>query len=197
MVVQGYLSLNDIRRTNRVRIGIDLKAGNRNHVLDAVRQNGYALQYASDKLRGDKEITMAAMINNSGAGKFSSIEDQDKRTIEELISKSERELQTLCNKSDQFTTLFCVVKNGRLLQHASEELKGNREVVLAAVRQDGYALEYASEELKGDREVVLEAVKQDGYALEHASAELKGDREVVLEAVKQDGRALQYASAEL
>ena len=39
--------------------------------------------------------------------------------------------------------------------------------------------------LKGDREVVLEAVKQNGGALEDASEELKGDREVVMAAVKQ------------
>ena len=34
-------------------------------------------------------------------------------------------------------------------------------VVLAAVRQDWRALEYGSEEVRGDREVVLAAVKQD------------------------------------
>ena len=31
------------------------------------------------------------------------------------------------------------------VQHASEEMRGNWEVLLAAVRQDGSALEYASE----------------------------------------------------
>jgi hypothetical protein len=55
------------------------------------------------------------------------------------------------------------------------------------VAKDGRALEYASAELKGDREVVLAAVAQDGRALKHASAELKGDREVALAAVAQNG----------
>ena len=36
-------------------------------------------------------------------------------------------------------------------------LIADREVVLAAVQQDGDALRYASEELRGDREVVLAA----------------------------------------
>jgi hypothetical protein len=35
-------------------------------------------------------------------------------------------------------------------------------VVLAAVQQKGWALEYASEELRGDREVVLAAVQRNG-----------------------------------
>ena len=47
-----------------------------------------------------------------------------------------------------------------------------------------------SEKLRGDREVVLAAVKQNGNALKHAPEEWRGDREVVLAAVKQNGNAL-------
>ena len=39
----------------------------------------------------------------------------------------------------------------------------------AAVQQDGFALCKASDELRGDREVVLAAVQKDGKALEYAS----------------------------
>ena len=35
-------------------------------------------------------------------------------------------------------------------------------MALEAVRQDGDALEHASEDLRGDREVVLEAVRRSG-----------------------------------
>ena len=35
-----------------------------------------------------------------------------------------------------------------------EELKRDREVVVEAVRQNGGALQFASEELKGDRDVL-------------------------------------------
>ena len=76
------------------------------------------------------------------------------------------------------------------------ELKGDREIVMEAVKQSGWALQYASAELQGDRET-LEAVKQYGVALEYALAELKGDREIVMAAVKQNGFALRHASAEL
>jgi hypothetical protein len=41
------------------------------------------------------------------------------------------------------------------------------------VRRDGFALKYASEELKGDREVVLTAVKQDWFAFRYVSEALK------------------------
>ena len=35
----------------------------------------------------------------------------------------------------------------------------DRNKLLEAVREDGFALGYASEELRGDKEVVLEAVR--------------------------------------
>jgi hypothetical protein len=41
------------------------------------------------------------------------------------------------------------------------------------------ALEYASNELKADKEVVIAAVKQNAYALMYASDELKADPEML------------------
>jgi len=83
------------------------------------------------------------------------------------------------------------------LECASDELKNDRGVVLAAVSNYGRALEcaleYASDELKNDREIVLKAVGNKGFALRYASDELKNDREVVLAAVGNKGYALRFA----
>ena len=46
---------------------------------------------------------------------------------------------------------------------------------MAAVQESGQALYYASEELKNDREVVLAAVQQNGEALRNASPERQND----------------------
>lgn len=86
---------------------------------------------------------------------------------------------------------------GSMLFYASEELRGDKEVVLEAVRSFEYAIGFASEELRKDREVVLEAVRYDGEALLNVSNFYGGDREVVLEAVRNNGEALNYASEEL
>ena len=45
--------------------------------------------------------------------------------------------------------------------------------------EDGYALGYASAALRGDKEVVLAAVAQKSDALQYASAEWKVDKEVL------------------
>ena len=83
------------------------------------------------------------------------------------------------------------------LQFATEELKGDRKIVMAAVSQDCYALEFATEELQGDPEIVMQAVSQNGFALQFAAEELKGDREIVMAAVSQNGFALRCATEEL
>ena len=66
-----------------------------------------------------------------------------------------------------------------LISTKSKKWKGDREIVMEAVKQSGNALQYASAELKGDREFMMEAVKQVGHALSYASAELKKDREIM------------------
>jgi hypothetical protein len=90
-----------------------------------------------------------------------------------------------------------VKKNGFALQYASEELKADREIVVAAVKRDGLALGYVSEGFKDDIEIVLAAVQQNGLALQYASEELRNDRKVVLAVIQQNEEALMYAPEEL
>jgi hypothetical protein len=141
-------------------------------VLAAVKQSGYALQYASEELRGNEEILLAVVKQDGYALQYAS---EELRGNEEIV-------------------LAAVKQNGCALWYASEELRGNEEIVLAAVKQEGHALKYASEELRGNEEIVLAAVKQNGCALQYGSEELRGNEEIVLAAVQQNnGPVLWYA----
>ena len=53
------------------------------------------------------------------------------------------------------------------------------------------------EPLRGDRGVVLAAVRESGLALRWASAALRADVEVASVAVEQDGRALEFVGEAL
>jgi len=64
------------------------------------------------------------------------------------------------------------------LKFAAQELRGDREVVIAAVQRDGWALEFAAPTLQADCIVVLAAVQQDGWALQFAAPGVQADREV-------------------
>ena len=50
-------------------------------------------------------------------------------------------------------------QNGEALRYASEELKADKEVVMAAVQRYGSALEYASEALRGDPDIIAAAAQ--------------------------------------
>ena len=90
-----------------------------------------------------------------------------------------------------------MARNGITLHWASDALRADKDVVLAAVRDDADALAWASEALQADKDVVLAAVNNDGWALYDASKALRADKEVVLAAVTNNGRALESASYQL
>ena len=81
------------------------------------------------------------------------------------------------------------------LRYASDTLRGDRGIVLAAVRQNVETLEYASESARDDPEMarmLLREVPEIG--LKHVVAKLRGDATVVLEAVRKNGMDLELAT---
>jgi hypothetical protein len=129
-------------------------------VLPAVQQNGRVLEFASEEMRSNKTIVLAAF--HKMGYKFES---------EEMINTG---------------TIFLAVvqQDGLTLQFGPEEIKHDESVVLAAVQQNGLALGYASEGVKGAKIIVLAAVQEHYYALQHASADLRDDATIVLAAVE-------------
>jgi len=98
---------------------------------------------------------------------------------------------------DSEMALAAVQRNGLMLAHASERLRGERTIVLEAIRNQPKALQFASSDTQGDREIVLEAVNEDPAALNFAAPSLQADREVVFRAVQAGGQSLKFASQDL
>ena len=65
---------------------------------------------------------------------------------------------------------------------------------MAAVKQYASAFIHVSNYIRGDKEIVLEAVRKNGEAFELSSLELRGDCDVVLEAVEHKSSSLQHAN---
>ena len=99
-------------------------------------------------------------------------------------------------KNDKEFMLALLAYNGTYLEHASDELKADKEIVMAALKS-GYRLpyEHVSDALKTDRDFLLEIVSLDAYCLEFFSEELKQDEQIVLAAAKHFGdAALEFGS---
>jgi len=131
-------------------------------VLAAVKQDGHALEYASDGLKADKEVVLAAVSENGNAA-----------------SHADKKAPIWAEKE---FVLSIVRLKGIVLQLAADSFKSDKEVVQAAVANDGVSLWFAADHLKRDKEVVLAAVLRNGDALQYASEDLRRDKEVVLAA---------------
>ena len=169
-------------------------------VIKAVRQHGYALRFACDTLKGDREVVMQAIKQRpSSLTVASKTLRNDKEVVMEAVRQdgSALEYASKTLRKDKEVVLEAVRQDGSALEYADKTLRSDKEFVTKAVRQDGSALEYASKTLRKDKEVVLEAVRQDGSALEYADKTLRSDKECVTKAVRQDGSALEYASKTL
>jgi len=168
----------------------------RDEVLAAVKEDGWALEHADESLQKDKEIVMAAVKQDGYALDFA---DESLQKDKEIVMVAVKQFSAALDfadeslKKDKEIVMVVVKQDGSNLDYADESLKKNREIVLAAVKQDGEALQYADESLKKNREIVLAAVKQDGSAIMHADESLQKDREFLLAVVKENGEALEYA----
>ena len=85
-------------------------------MLAAVEQNGYALLYASEELRADREFVLAAVRKDGHALLYASAE---------LHADADREI-----------VLAAVRQNGLALRYASRKLRNDEEVVSEAARSN-------------------------------------------------------------
>ena len=137
---------------------------NREVVMAAVQQNGFALEYASAEMQNDREIVMAAV----------------QQTVYALYYASDK------MKNNRDVVMAAVEQDPFALQYASHEMRNNRDVVMAAVQQSSLVLAYASAEMRNNREVVIAAVQKNGLALEYASAELRNNWQEVSASMASD-----------
>lgn len=111
--------------------------------------------------------------------------------------KAERriDLNLVVRSVSDVMDFWSVEKNG--LRDASQAMRGDKEVVMAALQQYPEHIRHVAAELKSDVEVALTVVRKRGRLLEELPGEMRGNKEVVVAACKAFGRALSYASPAL
>ena len=103
--------------------------------MEAVKQSGEALEYASEALKNDREIVLEAVKQNGDALAYAG---------EDL-------------KNDREIVLEAIKQSGGALEYASEALNNDREIVLEAVKQDGRSLQFAAKGLREDKDIIIKA----------------------------------------
>ena len=161
------------------------------------------MEFASTRLRDDRDVVLAAVDDWGNALRFASTR--------------------LCDDRD--VVLAAVDDWGDPLQFASTRLRDDHEIVLTAVSNDRTVIKFATErlqtdsalalgclrrraenqhifhsfpnQLRNDQEFLLQALEIDGTLLKQVLPNFQADVDVVLAAVNNVGNALQYASKEM
>ena len=188
----------------------------RKFMLKAVKKCGLSLEYASDELKNDEKIVLAAIQGGDEWGTRYAFAfeyaSEELRSNKEFVLKAVKVSEGLALdsaseelKNDKDVVLMAVSHGEEpsqfdpitALQFASTTMRADKDVVLAAVKRNGWCLADASEELKADKEVVMAATINSPWSLTYASSALRADKEFILEVVRHTGYALQYVSDEL
>lgn len=140
-----------------------------------------------------KEHTAALFDGNGGF-----LDPKKTNNKEYMLDKVAKDYKALAFASDNLKNdydiaLAAVNQNGTAIKIISDKFKKNREIIMAAVKTSGRALEFTDKKFKVDKDVVLAAVQQSGGALEFAPKRLTKDRNIILTAVKTSGMALKFA----
>ena len=109
-------------------------------VMAAVKNHGYALEFASPSLKQDKEVVMAAVRNDGSAIQFAG----QLRFDHEFIKTS--------FKNNMYALFYHHVMN-------------NKELVLSAVSQMGSMIHHIPRHFFYDRDIICAAVKENGNVI--------------------------------
>jgi len=120
-------------------------------VMEAVKNNGLALEHAHENLKTMKTVVMEAVKNNGLALEHASSTMQDNPEV----------------------VRAAVQNNGLALRYASLKVQDHLDVVMDAIRQNGMALEHASWKMRNNPVVVRAAIEQNMMALDHASPDVR------------------------
>ncbi|MCX6987963.1 MAG: DUF4116 domain-containing protein [Chlamydiae bacterium] len=154
--------------------------------LAAVRTDGLALKLASPLLKADKAVVLLAVANKGSALQFAAAELRADREV--VLAAVTAKGQNLLYKDPSSCEKFRILT--RLTGEPFSNLINRPDLVNPILNLPTLALQYASEQLRDDQDIVLAAVKVSGLSLQFASERLQSNIPIVAEALKQDSMIL-------
>ncbi len=165
-------------------------------VLIAVSRNHESFQFASTELRNDESFVWRAVKTNYKVLKFVSDDlKRDTRFMLKCVMEHRVDaLKFACDTtltSDREFMMSCIRVHGASLQFASDRLRADKDVVIAAIENNGY-LKYAALDLRNDREFVRRCVRIKPRSIEHVGEELENDQQFILSVLQANGKCWKF-----
>lgn len=174
----------------------------RDFVLEnvSVKEGGYQIIFASEELKNDREVVLAAISNDDLA--FSEIRSKFKKDKSFLIdavhinplifNKIDPQL-----KLDKDIALSAVTKAGWILKNMDESLRNNKKIALAAIKNDPKAIWSAGDVFKNDLDLNLKCIKRNGLIFQYAAETIRDNKEAAMLAIKSYPTMYQHMSETL
>lgn len=145
---------------------------NKEFILNAIKFDGRAYEYASDELKRDADVLHVILGFN----------------VEGVHKVIERAIKYHGDNKDIMTRVL--KHSGLYLQEMSEEMRDDDDIVSAAIENNGYAFKYASKRLRSSKKIVARAVARYPDVYNCVSKAMKNDRDIVLLALEHSGGSL-------
>ncbi len=164
-------------------------------VLQAVSNNGLALEFVASVYKNNREIVVAAIKNNGSALQFAS--DNFKSNSDIVLEAIENNPQAISFADSSFIKNKNIAKkvvkmtNGDI-EYLPKQYQDDPEILSAILEADGNRLQSLNDKIRNDRASVLRAVKGEASALKYASKSLQNDEEFLLEAISVNSDCFLY-----
>ncbi|CAE6935498.1 unnamed protein product [Symbiodinium sp. CCMP2592] len=167
----------------RLRKASEAVRNDKDLVLAAIdRSHGEAIKFAGDQIRADREVMLAAMGRNGSLYKYAN----PSLGLDVDFMKAALQ-QAPCRNCPLPTWQW----------HTSPAVCMDKTFMLLMVARQGVALQHAGSELRNDEELVRAAMHGYPHAFQHASYELRSNREFAAFAVGVSLQNLFYVSEDL
>lgn len=171
-------------------------------IKKVIKENGMALKYLSNKNRDNERLVLLACKNNINSLEYASERLKNDR---EFIINTAIKLKTdkvvyfassSLTHNKQFN-IDIIKKIGFNLYFVFDEFKDDIDVVEAAVKNDIRNFEHASERLKENEIIILDLTKKYGPVLRYASNKLLNNPNFMLKAISLYNGSIKYIGKEL
>jgi len=164
----------------------------RDFMLAVVQLDGSALQYASCKLRDDKEVVLAA-INTSDVMEYVSLKLRNNMEVIKCAISHDPTSYVYASdelKEDYNLAKFAIGHSYNNMFHVADELRDNEELAKFAISINGSAIRYVTPRLRDNKTLVMAAIKNSKYSNYHNLNELSYDIDVAFGYLEIDQRVI-------
>lgn len=157
-------------------------------VLMASDKINYAFDFATDRLKNNKEFIKKILVKNGRALQYLSAKYQDDKELVLLAIQDNDSLQyvskRLKNDQEVIKACFNVHNNHSVLRDIGVHLKADIDFMLPFLKIEPKSFIYCSEEIRKNREIVEMVLAKNGEVYSAIGRDLKNDKKLLLLALQ-------------